>query len=250
MQSKVKLYLTSSPCGDYRCGEPDYPGLNPANGLLEELYKDWPEDAKVLLVSAEPEDAEGNYSMMEYFAEKLEASGLPVGWLDLCDARTVDDQLPDLPLYDVIIFGGGHVPTANAFIMEHGFGRLLRDFGGIIMGISAGTMNCAEIVYSIPELDGEAADPGYQRFIPGLGLTDIQVLPHYQAVRWDVLDGLRIIEDIACPDSFGHLFYALPDGSFILQREGRAEVHGPAYRIQDGSITPFGHDGEVTPLGR
>lgn len=248
MQNKVKLYLTSSPCGNYRCGEPDYPGLNPANGLLEELYKDWPEDAKVLLVSADPEDADGNDEMMAFFAEKLEASGLPVGWLDLCDVRTIEDCVRDMREYDVIIFGGGHVPTANAFIMEWDFPSLLADFGGIIMGISAGTMNCAETVYSIPELEGEAENPDYPHFIRGLGLTDIQVLPHYQAVRWDILDGRRIIEDIACPDSCGHLFYCLPDGSFILQRDGHAEVHGPAYRMQDGSITPFGHDEEVTPL--
>lgn len=248
MQNKVKLYLTSSPCGNYRSGEPDYPGLNPANGLLDELYRDWPEDAKVLLVSAEPDDAEGNDGMLDFFAEKLEASGLPVGWLDICDVRTILDCVRDMAAYDVIIFGGGHVPTANSFIMLWEFDRLLADFGGIIMGISAGTMNCAETVYAIPEMEGEALDPDYERFIPGLGLTDIQVLPHYQAVRWDILDGLRVIEDIACPDSMGNLFYALPDGSFILQRDGLAEVHGPAYRIQDGSITPFGHDEEVTPL--
>jgi len=31
-------------------------------------------------------------------------------------------------------------------------------------------MNCADTVYAQPEEPGEAVDPDYQRFIPGLGL--------------------------------------------------------------------------------
>lgn len=35
-------------------------------------------------------------------------------------------------------------------------------------------MNCADTVYAQPEEPGEAVDPDYQRFIPGLGADDAE----------------------------------------------------------------------------
>ena len=250
MQNKVKLYLTSSPFGNYRTdsGEPDYPGFNPENGLLEELRKDWPENARVLLVSADPYNMDGNDMMLDYFKGRIAGDELSTLWVEIFDARNADLLIDTMSQFDVIIFGGGHVPTMNSFLHEYGVAEALLDFEGIVMGISAGSMNCAETVYASPEEPGEAVDPDYERYLPGLGLTECQIMPHYQAVRWDVLDGLRLVEDILCPDSMGNCFIALPDGSFILQREGVPMLCGPGYFIQEGAIFPVGRPGSVTAL--
>ena len=45
--------------------------------------------------------------------------------------------------------------------------RLLH-YNGIIVAWSAGSMNCADIVYAGPEFEGEAVDPLYERWITGL----------------------------------------------------------------------------------
>lgn len=96
-------------------------------------------------------------------------------------------------------------------------------------------MNCAEVVYAQPELEGEAIDPNYTRFLPGLGLTKAMLLPHYQIIKDEVLDGLRIMEDITYPDSCGKQFYALVDGSYLLIDNGMEKVCGEAYRIADAT---------------
>ncbi len=57
---------------------------------------------------------------------------------------------------DVILLGGGHVPTQNAFMERIGLKERLRKYEGLIIGWSAGSMNCAEIVYAAPKLEGEA----------------------------------------------------------------------------------------------
>ena len=77
------------------------------------------------------------------------------------------------------------------------------------MGISAGSMNLADMAYIQPEEEGEGVDPDFVRFAPGLGLTDVNVLPHYQKCKDDILDGLRLFEDITYPDSRGNTFFAL-----------------------------------------
>ena len=96
----------------------------------------------------------------------------------------------------------------------------------------------------MPELEGETLNPFYHRFMPGLGLTDIQIIPHFQILRHGVLDGKRILEDIGLRDSIGHRFYALPDGSYILKQGTREELFGPAWVLADGKLSVANHEGE------
>ena len=113
-----------------------------------------------------------------------------------------------------------------------------------MIGISAGSMNCCDQVYAQPEEPGEAIDPGYQRFITGLGLTDVMILPHYQQVKDNLVDGLRLFEDISIPDSRGQLFYVLPDGSFVLQEGPHRTLFGEAWRLRDGQMEKIAEYGE------
>ena len=247
----MKLFLTSSPIGVYRSEEPlDYDGFNPANGMVEMLRQFWTEDARCMLISAFPDEYALNDKMRQDFEDILADTGLSFSCVDICDSRNGKEKAEALHSYDFVILGGGHVPTENAFFEWIGLRDAFRGFRGIVMGISAGTMNCARTVYAQPEMPGEASDPSYQRFIPGLALTEFNILPHYNAVKYDYVDGLRLMEDITYPDSVGHTFYALVDGSFLFQAEaeGRAEIRGEAYRISDGQITQISSFGEIVPL--
>ena len=68
------------------------------------------------------------------------------------------------------------MPTANAFINELNLKELLKDYNGVIIGASGGAMNMADHVYCIPEVEGEHSDPNFNRYLNGLGLTDINVV--------------------------------------------------------------------------
>ena len=148
----------------------------------------------------------------------------------------------------MILLSGGHVPTENAFFASMDLRNLLADFDGVIIGISAGSMNCADTVYAQPEEPGEAVDPDYQRFISGLGLTTRNILPHYNQVKDNVLDGLRLFEDITAADSVGHTFYILPDGSYILSRNGDEMLCGEAWLMHNGVLEKLTEDGEELTL--
>ena len=149
---------------------------------------------------------------------------------------------------NLLILSGGHVPTQNHFFDKICLRDLLKNYEGIVIGISAGSMNSADVVYSQPEDEGEAIDPAYQRFFPGLNLTKTSLLPHYQENKNDVLDGLRIYEDIACPDSMGKTFYAIPDGSYLFIDAGKEELRGEAFVVRDGTIRQISAHGEVLSL--
>lgn len=239
-------FLTSSPMGAYRSSSPpSFTGLDPANGLTEELSKYWKPQSKCLLVSAFPDEYELNERMRGDFERILRETGLSLSHMDLCDRRNGKEKAGALSSYDAVFLGGGHVPTQNAFFHEIGLPAAFRSWNGIVMGISAGSMNCAAEVYAQPELPGEAKSGTYRRFLPGLGLTDCNILPHYQAVRDDYVDGMRLFEEITYPDSIGHRFYAIPDGSYLLHGDGRKEIRGEAYRIADGEIHKICRNGET-----
>ena len=216
--------------------------------MVGEIRRYWKEDSRCVLISAFTDEYELNDRMRGDFENIVKDTGLSLSCMDICDSRNGKEKADGLLSYDFVILGGGHVPTENAFFRRIGLEEGLRGFDGIVMGISAGTMNCARIVYAQPELPGEAADPDYERFIPGLGLTEYNLLPHFNAVKNDIIDGMRLIEDIAFADSTGHTFYAITDGSYLLQTEDRAEIRGEAYMIRDGEIRQICTDGNAFRL--
>ena len=230
------IYLTSHIGGSYKKDGTRIPTqLSTENGLLDSLKKHWKNNAKVLIISSDPEDIEKNNSIRDIFAVSFPMSGLSVGQMDICDNRSTKllDKISD---YDVVILAGGHVPTQNKFFERIRLKERINDFGGILIGISAGTMNSAEIVYAQPELEGESIDEDYERFLSGLGITKLMILPHYQDIKDDTLDGQRLFEDITYPDSYGREFYALEDGSYFIIENQTTTLFGTGYRIKDGNI--------------
>ena len=243
------VFLTSSPDASYQVDGKWITGpFTEKNGFLERFKEACPRVSQVLLITATPDEEEKNQEMCQYFTRVFAASKMQIKEMHLLDRRTAGKLSQWINNSDVVILGGGHVPTQNLFFHEQGLRDQIRDFGGVIMGISAGSMNCADVVYAQPELAGEAADAGYQRFLTGLGLTKQQILPHYQMVKDYTLDGLRLMEEITYPDSVGRKFYALEDGSYILCRGGKETLYGNAYQIAEGKFTRVCRDRESLEL--
>ena len=235
------IFLTSSPTGPLD-GSRYVEGLDEWNDFRENLKKVWKENSRCLMITASPECFSENDEMTAFFAGAVESSGFNFSAFDLWDARTTDFSGDTLHSYDVIFLGGGHVPTQNAFFQQIGLREKIQGFAGIIIGISAGSMNSADIVYAQPELPGESEDRDYRRFLQGLGLTKTMILPHYQMVKDSMLDGKRLYEDITYPDSMGREFLILPDGSYLMSKEGEETVWGEAWLLKDGKLTEKGAD--------
>lgn len=221
-----------------------------ANQLVDELARRLPSECRALFVCSDPDNDEATDFYADYVKRSLAAEGFSFGSYQVLDSRNESDTCALVKESDLIILAGGHVPTQNAFFQKIGLKEALAEFSGIVIGISAGSMNSAETVYAQPELPGEAVDPSYQRFLSGLGLTKTMLIPHYYSIKDEVLDGLRIIDEITLPDSTGRTFYLIPDGSYLLIEDGREEIHGEAYKVSNGSITRIADDGDVIYIGK
>jgi len=140
---------------------------------------------------------------------------------------------------DLIFLCGGHLPTQNKFFNDIKLKELLKNTNALIVGGSAGSMNCADIVYCPPEIEGEAVNPTFKRYLKGLGLTKTNILPHYQDFKDYILDGKRYMEEIVLPDSYKTKVIAINDGSYIVIKNGNEKIYGESYIIENGIITPL-----------
>lgn len=240
------VFLTSSPGGAcFENGEEVLCEIESKNQFSVELKKVWKENAKCLMISSSPDDVQMNDHIKELFSQALPMSGFSLSEIEIWDRRNSDEMKEKMLEYDVIILCGGHLPTQNKFFQEIELADSIHDFDGTLIGISAGTMNSAQLVYAIPELEGEALDKNFKRFLLGLGLTDIMVIPHYQYLKDVILDGMNMITEIAFGDSKGRTFYALPDGSYLKITDGKTLLYGEAYAIKDGKLVQINEDDEV-----
>lgn len=235
-------FLTSSTC------VVGSPALNPVNGFVDELRKALPGPCRALFIASDPDNPEHTYRFYNDMPGSFAEIGIPFAQADVLIRENQDRCEELIANAQLIILCGGHVPTQNAFFQEIALRERLQSWDGVVVGVSAGSMNSADVVYAQPEEPGEALDPEYQRWLPGLGLTKLMTIPHYNQDKDWTLDGMRLYEDITYSDSMGRKFYVLVDGSYILGRDGREELRGEAYLIEDGAIRQISREGDVLQL--
>lgn len=209
-----------------------------------------------LVVTADPEYREKNRHVQRC-REELEALGLQVDLFDF-DFQPAGQLLQ----YDAVGLMGGDPRCLLDSIRKHGGEEVLRQIGekGLLMGWSAGALVLGPSLelfseYEPEEAGAEGRDPR------ALGLTDVQILPHYSRFhsRYEDFEGrCRAYERahgcrvVRLDDGEGVLL----DGSGALLEEIfsplRTEVAGVAFRnpvIAASGTFGFGREyGALYPL--
>lgn len=239
----MTLFVTSSP---YIEGAPGA-FLSNANDFVDHIREALPENPRALFICSDPDDHNGTCRFAAETTAAFAMEGMSFSSYHVLDWRNARQAYHLICGSDLIVLCGGHVPTQNAFFRKIRLRHLLRHFDGVVMGISAGSMNCADIVYVQPEEPGESVSE-FSRFAPGLGLTGVNILPHYQKVKDNYLDGRRLFEDITYADSIGQCFFALPDNSYIYQDPEHLLLFGEGYCLRDGELAQICENGKIFDL--
>ena len=241
----MTLFVTSSPYIDGA----DRAILNPNNEFIDRIRAVLPPNPRCLFICSNPDDPEGTCRFGADTVSAFALAGIAFSSYHVLWGENAEDAPWLVADSDFIVLAGGHVPTQLDFFKKIRLDELLSEYGGTVMGISAGSMNMAKEVYIQPEEPGESV-PSFRRFAPGLGLVDVSVLPHYQKARNYTLDGKKLYEEITYADSMGKTFFALPDGSYIYQDEEQQLLCGEGYSVCDGVMTQLTENGEILDLNR
>ena len=108
--------------------------------------------------------------------EEMESLGLEVTYFD------IDERSPkELALYDVIEFIGGNPYYLLNSLKKSNYFESLYDLvkDKIIIGISAGSLVLEETIEIIDSFESQMNNEVGLSDFSGLGLTDLQILPHY-----------------------------------------------------------------------
>lgn len=205
------------------------------NGILDLLKKETKKYDNFLFVASD----EYNSDLTDIYAGvtiESFALTLPFKNYDILDYRTKSKAIELIKNADLIYLSGGHLPTQNKFFNDINLKSLIKNSSAVIIGGSAGSMNCADKVYCPPELDGESLEKNFKRYLNGLGLTNINILPHYNDFCEFILDEKEYIKEIILPDSYKTKILAINDGSYIIIKDGKSTLFGEGYAIENGKI--------------
>lgn len=217
------------------------------NNILKVLKKYIKKFDNMLFVASNPTTFEIND---KYFNITKKSFDITLSFKNyvLLDDRNKSDAKSLVEGADLIFFSGGHVPTQSKFLAELNLKDYIFNTKAVIVGGSAGSMSIAKTVYCPPEEAGEAVDKNFVRWFSGVGVTGINIYPHYQDEKNIVSDGKHRFNDFVIPDSRVTPVVCINDGSFIVEHCGKAKVYGEAYLIKNGVTTLICKNGKSKKL--
>ena len=239
-----KLFLTSWIGGYDRADENKTPiKLNNINYFVDRLRLACSDIKIVTYIASNPSDYEKCDEHSSRLIENLKLDGFAPEVLYIVDNRTDFEIKNAINNSDIVFLAGGHVPTQNLFFKRIGLKSILQDYKGVIIGQSAGSMNCAELVYVQPEEPEDFADPNFDIQISGLGLTKYNVMPHINFAKDYEYDGVTVY-DMCIKDSYTIYHYGIVDGGFIEIDKQSAVAYGKTYLFRDGTCKKLCDNGE------
>lgn len=244
-----KVYLTSTlGCYEKIDGIRVSSVIDNTNMMLDKLLNICNEDSFILLVASNPLSYDKNDEMLDIMRKSFIMSGLKYKNMIYLDGRNENKIDSILSNADIVILMGGHLPTQNEWFNKINMKDRLNIFNGCIIGQSAGSMNLASTVYACPEYEEELDEVLFPRFIDGIGLTDINIFPHYDKYKDMLLGSFKMLDDIVINDSYKCVIYALNDGSYIEICNDYVSVYGECFKIENGRLDKICSNGQVIEL--
>ena len=158
-----------------------------------------------------------------FFLNMFENAGIHFGEAYVIDGRMrADEAQKRLAEADVVWLSGGDTPTQFRYFKEYGLDTVIKQHDGIIIGMSAGSINMAKT--SICTL---SCGHFKQEIYDGLACVDISVEPHF--IRGEVSDELLDLSN-------QYTIYGLCDDSFIVCSGETIEFYGEIYKLSRGNI--------------
>ena len=238
------LFMTSSiGCTIKKDGQVIPKNCDNSNLFIDKLREECEDVKNFVIIASNPDGFDKTDLYANCIIEALKLDGFSVVNLDIVDHRFCKNLEDTILNADLVFLNGGHVPTQNQYFKEIGLKEILNNYKGVVVGQSAGSMNCSKMVYAQPECEEEFLDVNYNNFIEGLGLTDIIIMPHMNRAKTDELCG-ETTYSMCLKDSHKIPHYGITDGGYILVKDGKAEAFGKTVYFKNGKEIPICDDGE------
>lgn len=202
-------------------------GTDKVNGfydnVIEYLKRDIKDNSIVTFIASSFDEFDKNdlyyNNMLKFFSDiniRFRESYL------IDDRITNEEAIKYIEKSNVVYIMGGNPKQEMKNIKRYNLTEALKYFNGIIIGVSAGSINMNKNICYVDE-NNEILE--YQ----GIGLTDYNVAPHLDFNNKVYLEEILRVSKIKRT-------IALPNESFIRIEDGNAEVVGEHYYFDNGNI--------------
>jgi hypothetical protein len=237
MEDKMRLFLASNIGGIKKENGNKMPvKFFEDNKFLKNMKESIKDYNKFVIIASDPDNYELNDNYLKLDTEILALSGLKFKESLVLDNRNKEDIGNILKNSSLIFLSGGNTFQQNMFLNAIKLKDYIKETDACIVGISAGAINSAEIVFSSPENE---KDLTRSVILKGLALTTINVEPHF-----DLDNPNKIQMDSIIKESNNRIIYGLPDKSYIFNNK----VYGKCYRIYKENIELISNDDEIIDI--
>ena len=234
MEDKMRLFLASNIGGIKKENGKKIPvKFFEDNKFLKNMKESIKDCNKFVIIASDPDNYELNDNYLKLDTEILALSGLQFKESVVLDNRNKEDIGNILKNSSLIFLSGGNTFRQNMFLNAINLKDYIKETDACIVGISAGAINSAEIVFSSPENE---EDLTRSTILKGLDLTTINIEPHF-----DLDNPNKIQMDSIIKESNNRIIYGLPDKSYIFNNK----IYGKCYRIYKGNIELISNDDET-----
>ena len=198
---------------------------------MEYLKKDIKNNDTIVFIATTFDDYEKNDLYYNNLIKHFKNIDITFNKAYLIDNRVAKDLAKDYILKSNIIFlMGGDAKKQIDSVKEYDLFEILKSKEGIILGVSAGSMNqSSRVVYK----------NDYNNYViedyEGLGYIDINIYPH---LDFNNIDYLKEVFEVSNYTKT----VALPNDSFIRIENNNIDFVGEYYTIQNSKITMPGHE--------
>ncbi|RAL56834.1 hypothetical protein BSK20_01020 [SR1 bacterium human oral taxon HOT-345] len=227
------VFLTSKICEKQELdGKLALSKLSNENGFLDNLKKQIKTQNTFVMVASDPTAYEKNDQFLQLDRQALTLSDLHFQKYLVLDNRNKDKVKTVLDQASLVILAGGNTYEQNQFFSTIDLGKHLKSIDCPIVGISAGAMNCGEIVINSSE---KSKNPDLPLILKGMGISQYTIVPHFEKKQKNP-DEMKLIIQA----SQKMKIYAVQDGSYLLNDT----IYGRCDLIYQGKITKICDIGE------
>lgn len=201
--------------------------------LITELKRELKGYSNIVFVCSDPDDYKTTEMYASLITKSLSLSGIQFDMGDIIDSRNWLFSKSLITNADLVVLMGGDTIKQMEFFSDIELSEKLKKCKGIILGISAGSVNMAKKVYCSKDENAETT------YYKGLGLTNINIEPHFN------VNNKKRITEILLEDSKKNSFVALEDDSFVILKGNTGKIFGNAYYFKNGDYKKINNLNEV-----
>ena len=208
--------------------------IDNSNGIVDDIKNNINGNNAIVFIASSPTNIEKTDMYSKSLFESLKLSGITFKKYYVLDNRTLNKIDEYISESDIIFLSGGDTYEEIEFFKKLNLKEKIKDYKGLIIGQSAGAINMASDVFNSPE----EMDESEPVFFKGLGLTNINVEPHFIYDTSNFDEALQYQRDAILLESYNRKIYGQCDGSHILiDRDNNVSICGETYLISNGKIS-------------